>query len=178
MFFLKQLIKSYKYTGAVAPSSKFLANKMINDVNIKKAKTIVELGPGTGAITDIILTNMNDDAQLWTFDINKDFCTILQKKYKGKHIHTDIINIKYFLQQDNITTVDAIISGIPFANFSDNECINMLNEIKQIMHDDTLFTLFTYSRLKFGVFDKLFTKVNESYVFFNIPPAYVLTFKK
>lgn len=178
MFFLKQFFKSIKYTGAIAPSSSFLAKQMINDSNVFNANTIVELGPGTGAITDFILTNMADDASLWTFDINKEFCAILQKKYKGKHINADIIEIKDILSKEGIESVDCIISGIPFGNFSDNDCIMMLNEIKKIMHDDTLFTLFTYSPLKFNVFNSVFKQVKKSFVLFNIPPAYVLTFKK
>ncbi len=46
--FLHEFIKHPKHTGAVAPSSKILAKKMVDVIDFNKAKCIVELGPGTG----------------------------------------------------------------------------------------------------------------------------------
>ena len=48
--FLHEFIKHPKHTGAIAPSSKILAKKMVDVIDFNKAKCIVELGPGTGVL--------------------------------------------------------------------------------------------------------------------------------
>ena len=47
-YILHEFIKHPKHTGAIAPSSKILAKKMVDVIDFNKAKCIVELGPGTG----------------------------------------------------------------------------------------------------------------------------------
>ena len=53
--FLNEFIKHPKHTGAIAPSSKILAKKMVDVIDFNRAKCIVELGPGTGAFTKEII---------------------------------------------------------------------------------------------------------------------------
>ncbi|PRP96638.1 hypothetical protein TUN_33020 [Bacillus sp. M21] len=53
--FLSEFIKNPKNTGAIAPSSKILATKMVDTINFETAKCIVELGPGTGVFTKEII---------------------------------------------------------------------------------------------------------------------------
>lgn len=50
--FLLEYIKNPRYIGAVAPSGKQLASKMISEIDFEKAKCIIEYGPGTGAFTE------------------------------------------------------------------------------------------------------------------------------
>ena len=54
---------------------------MVAKSEIDSAKVIVELGPGTGAITKEILEKMPEDCDLWTFEINKDFVSHLKENY-------------------------------------------------------------------------------------------------
>ena len=60
--FLSQFFKQKRMVGALAPSSRFLAAKMLNHLPIEKASIIVELGPGTGVFTDKII--------IFAFDVN------------------------------------------------------------------------------------------------------------
>ena len=53
--FIKESLKSIKEVGAVLPSSKFVVSKMIESINFKRDNLILELGPGTGVITNQIL---------------------------------------------------------------------------------------------------------------------------
>lgn len=179
MLFLKYFFKSTKHTGAIVPSSPFLARKVVDKSKIDKAKTIVELGPGTGAITKEILERMPEDCNLWTFEINEDFISHLKKKYpKAHHIHADISTLKKTLEENHIGHVDAIISGIPFTSLKNSECDEMLGEIDSVMSKDSLFVLFAYSSIKFKTFLSWFHKTDLSYVPINLPPAHVLTLRK
>jgi phosphatidylethanolamine/phosphatidyl-N-methylethanolamine N-methyltransferase len=179
MLFFKYFFKSTRHTGAIAPSSPFLAKKIVEKSKIGEAKTIIELGPGTGAITREILERMPEGCNLWTFEINKEFIEHLEKKYpEARHIHANITKLKKTLEDNNIGHVDAIISGIPFAALKDSECDEMLGEIDSVMSEDSRFVLFTYSPLKFKNFFSWFRKVDLSYVPINLPPAHVLTLGK
>lgn len=179
MFFLKYFFKSVKYTGAVSPSSPFLAREIVNRAEIEGAKTIIELGPGTGAITREILERKPKDCDLWTFEINKDFVKYLEKEYpEARHIHADVSQLKETLKKNNVSRVDTIISGIPFTAFRDKECDEMLGEIDSVMNENSRLVLFTYSPIRFKTFFSWFRKLDMSYVPLNIPPAHVLTLRK
>ena len=62
-----------KTSGTITPSSRFLANKMLKQIDFSEAKVIVELGPGNGAITKRILKKLHPEAQLICFEINDHF---------------------------------------------------------------------------------------------------------
>ena len=51
LLFIKNSVKDFYRVGAVAPSSRFLAERMARAALINNAQTIIELGAGTGAIT-------------------------------------------------------------------------------------------------------------------------------
>ena len=71
--FLKQFWQEKKMVGAMSPSSKYLAHKMLRNIDFKKAKVIIELGPGTGIFTKKILEFMQPDAKLLVFELNDTF---------------------------------------------------------------------------------------------------------
>ncbi|MFN5149335.1 MAG: class I SAM-dependent methyltransferase [Flavobacteriia bacterium] len=66
--------------GAMAPSSRFLAEKMLQNIDFKEARVIIELGPGTGVFTDRILDKMDPEAKLLVFELNDNFCNALTKR--------------------------------------------------------------------------------------------------
>ena len=59
--FLLQYITHPRTVGAILPSSKRLARKMVESIDFENAKCIVELGPGTGVFTENILKKRNKD---------------------------------------------------------------------------------------------------------------------
>lgn len=179
MIFFKQLLKSAKYTGAVAPSSSFLADKMVAMADVTQAKTILELGPGSGAITRVIIREKPADCRLVTVEINPEFVEHLEKIYPSvDHVEADIIHLKEKITALGIQSADIIFSCIPFVDFTPAECAAMLNQIDMMMHEKSRLVLFTYSSIKFKTFYKYFEKIALSYVPLNIPPAYVLAFRK
>ena len=78
--FIKQFIKNKKMVGAVSPSSRFLGEKMLCNIDFSKEKIIVELGPGTGVFTDMIINRMAPDAKLLVFELNDNFFESLNER--------------------------------------------------------------------------------------------------
>ena len=71
--FLQRFLKEKKSIGAMAPSSKFLATKMLEKVHFKTANIIVELGPGTGIFTEQIISSMCENARLIIIELDEVF---------------------------------------------------------------------------------------------------------
>jgi SAM-dependent methyltransferase len=71
--FFWEAMRSLGPTASMFPSSRHLANALTRPIDFRRARTIVELGPGTGAVTNEILKRLRPDAKLFAIDINPIF---------------------------------------------------------------------------------------------------------
>ena len=67
--------------GAVMPSSKMLARTMAQYVDVESEGPVVELGPGTGAITNALIEHGVDQKRLVLVEYNPSFCALLRDRY-------------------------------------------------------------------------------------------------
>src|SRR3989344_2154688 len=79
LLFIKNSVKDFYRVGAVAPSSRFLAERMARATLINNAQTIIELGAGTGAITKELLKILPLQGRITILEINPDFVSFLEK---------------------------------------------------------------------------------------------------
>lgn len=176
--FVLEYIKNPKTVGAIAPSGKYLANKVISSINFEKAKCIVEYGPGTGVFTEKILARVKDSTIVLLVEINKEFYNILKNIYGHKKnviiINDSVENIDRILEKYSIKTVDYIVSGIPFTSLAKNISSCILNKTSKIISGDAEFITFQYSLLKLNFFREYFGEIKYKKVMRNLPPAYVL----
>ena len=176
--FLFKYIKNPKYVGAVAPSSKFLANKMLDTIDFKKAKCIIEYGPGTGVFTEKILSRIREDAIVVLIEIHKEFYDILVDLY-GHKDNVIIVNdsaeyIDEILNENSIYKVDYIVSGLPFSSLPKEISNTILSKTKMLLNANTEFITFQYTLFKLGLFSEYFDNISYERVIRNLPPAYVL----
>src|SRR5258708_37456125 len=71
--FFEQSMQAWGPTASLFPSSRYLANALIRPIDFRRARTVVELGPGTGAVTNEILKRLRPDGKLIAVDINQTF---------------------------------------------------------------------------------------------------------
>ncbi|WP_297634994.1 rRNA adenine N-6-methyltransferase family protein [uncultured Clostridium sp.] len=176
--FVLEYIKNPRTVGAIAPSSKYLAEKMISDINFKDAKCIIEYGPGTGIFTEKILSRVKENTTVILIEINKEFYNILKDKYGHKNnviiLNESAENIDKILKEYSIEKVDYILSGLPFTSLPSDVSRKILTKTAKILEDEAGFITFQYSLLKLGFFKKYFSKLKYKRVIRNLPPAYVL----
>jgi phospholipid N-methyltransferase len=170
--FIKQFILHPRRTGAIMPSSPDLAKAMLSSVDFKKAKHIVELGPGTGAFTHLILQKMRKDAKLTLVELNKEFCKELAQ-INDKRL--TIMNEDAQKLSKYATTADYVISGLPMNGFTKEQHRKILGEIKKITKN--AYVQFHYSPLAEKYIKEYFSRVSKKTVLKNIPPAIVYTAK-
>lgn len=177
--FLKQFFKDRQMVGAVAPSSRFLAAKMLENVDFSTAKIIIELGPGNGVFTEIMLKRMAPDARLYVFELNEQFHAEVSKKVndpRAQIIHDSAENIAKYVQEDG--SADAVVSSLPLMVFPEELRSNVVNAAHKALHEDGKYIQFQYSLQSKRYLEGIFQKVKIRFTVRNIPPAFVYTCSK
>ncbi|WP_346888764.1 rRNA adenine N-6-methyltransferase family protein [Clostridium sp. UBA1056] len=178
MKFIKEFLKNPRNVGAIAPSSKYLSNKIVENINFRDCKCIVEYGAGTGIFTEKVINRKSEDTLLLVFESNIIFYKELYYRYINKKnvkiINDGAENIKIYLEKYNILEVDYIISGLPFTSLPLNISQNILENTKRVLKENGLFITFQYSMIKRNFFMHYFPNIDVDKVMLNVPPAYIL----
>ena len=179
--FLLQYLFKPRTVGAVLPSSKYLANKMVAGIDFDNAKCIVEYGAGTGVFTEKILQKRNSATTVIVFEMNDAFYKTLEEKY-GSESNVHIVNnsaqnVGAALQTYGIEYVDYVVSGLPFASLPQDVSIHILSETKKYLKPTGAFITFQYTLLKMDFIGQFFDKIEIERELKNVPPAYVLRCK-
>ena len=179
--FLKQFWKEKKMVGAMAPSSRFLAKKMLKNIDFSTVKTLVELGPGTGVFTKEIIQKMAPDAILLVFELNDNFYESLKNLIHDSRvhlIHDSAEKIKHYLTEKQLDKTDYIISSLPLSNFPLTLRQTILEESKQALTENGKYIQFQYSLQNKRQINRIFPEIDIEFTPLNFPPAFVLTCRK
>lgn len=146
-------------------------------------ETVVELGSGTGVFTEQILKKITSDAVFFSIEINPIFVEMTRKKCPKALVYEDsAVNIGKYLKINGRKGCDSIISGLPWAGFSEELQQELLNSILNSLKSGGKFVTFAYIHgqyLKAGerfkeLLKKNFSKVEKSKIVWkNFPPAFV-----
>lgn len=105
-----------KKFGQVFLKDKFIIQKIISMINIKKTDYIIEIGPGFGAMSDFIIKKLTN--KLIALEIDEDIILFLLKKKLIKDIKlilTDVMHFDYeyfFLR--NLGVLFRFIGNLPY----------------------------------------------------------------
>lgn len=129
---LKHFIKSPGHMGSIAPSSKYLAKTIVNMLP-QHGHTLLEIGPGTGAITKALM-QLNDYEHIIAIENNRQFVKPLQLKFPELQvIHGNAFDIEHIAQQYDFHQLDAIVSSLPLLMINKHErkllCQKLLNAL-------------------------------------------------
>jgi phosphatidylethanolamine/phosphatidyl-N-methylethanolamine N-methyltransferase len=192
--FLSESVRSWPRTASLFPSSSALAASLVRSVDFASARTIVELGVGTGAITSVILRCMERNARVYAIDINPVFIAHVKQRFRDPRlipILGDARHMEALFQSLNITRADAVISSLSLTWMEDHTRSAVLSQITRSLSDHAVFTQYQYlhasaippwcSRLGISTFDgktylrRYFQAVSTETVLWNLPPAVVYT---
>lgn len=181
--FLKQMLTNPGKTGAIIPSSKKLADKMLDLASPSPEAVIVEYGPGTGSFTREIIAGLQPEQKFFCVEINRNFATIIKRDHPGVGVHVGCASeIAAYCAAEGVDHVDCVISGLPWANFPQDLQHKILESMIKSMPKGGTFVTFAYlqglilpSGRKFKRnMKRYFSNVQRSDVVWeNIPPAVV-----
>lgn len=183
--FLVEFARNPKTIGAVASSSSALAREIVSDLGIRDAKLVVEYGPGTGAFTGRIEGMLSSDADFLAIERNERMLQSLRRRHPDTPVvHDSIANAPDILASHGHEpgTVDAIVSGLPWAAFDDALQDRLLDATAEILADGGSFATFAYihglllpagRRFRRKLESRFRTVTRSPIVWKNLPPAFV-----
>ena len=179
--FLTEWLRSPLGVGAIAPSSRFLAQAMTEGL-LKTDEPVLELGPGTGIFTSAILKCGVQPQLLAAVEIGEEFADSLTRDYPAIHvIRADAASV------DKVTpfalgSVGAVICGLPLLSMPADKVRKIISGSFQCLKPDGEFRLFTYGHrcpVSKHVLDQLqLTAHRSNIVLRNLPPASVYVIRR
>ena len=180
--FLRAWITNPQRTGAVAPSSPQLGAAMARWLPRDRKSFVLELGPGTGAVTDALLKHGLPEDRLVAIEKNPALAKRLQKKFPRAHIITgDALDLDRLLRDCPlpVESVGAVISSLPLMIFPKAQADELARKIRAILEPRGRWVQYSYQIIKDrsrGADD--FKLLASKIVWLNLPPARVSVFQK
>ena len=174
--FTRNFLKSPAMLGSVIPSSSFLVNDMMSQVDWQRARVLVEYGPGVGTFTREILRRMRPDAVLVAIELNTDFVEYLSDHVRDPRfrvVHGSAARVRGVLAEQNLALADYIISGLPYLAMPDSLRREILEESRLALRPEGSMLLFQYTRTLLPYLESSFSSVKLNFQFFNILPALI-----
>jgi phosphatidylethanolamine/phosphatidyl-N-methylethanolamine N-methyltransferase len=178
--FLRSWIEKPLHMGAVMPSGRVLARTMAQYVDIDSSRPVVELGPGTGAITSALIERGVDQRRLVLVEYNPGFCALLRDRYPhAKVVQGDAYTLRDSLWNVLSTPASAVVSGLPLVTKPMLTRLKLMREAFLALAPGAPFVQFTYSvappipKSLPGVS----TEASER-IWMNLPPARVWVYRK
>jgi phosphatidylethanolamine/phosphatidyl-N-methylethanolamine N-methyltransferase len=178
--FLRSWIEKPLHMGAVMPSGRVLARTMAQYVDIDSDRPVIELGPGTGAITNALIAHGVDQKRLVLVEYNPGFCALLRDRYpQATVVQGDAYTLRDSLWNVLSEPASAVVSGLPLVTKPMLTRLKLIRDAFVAMAPGSPFVQFTYSvappipKSLPGVS----TEASER-IWMNLPPARVWVYRK
>jgi phospholipid N-methyltransferase len=180
--FLGSFLRNPLAVGAFWPSSRFLARAMLADCDLRNARVVVELGPGTGAFTGLIIGRLGGESSFLGVELDSGNVRRLRERFEGLEVHQVSAERLPMLLERFGGKADCVISGLPWANMGAALQDRILDAVLGSLSQHGVFTTFSYvhARVMPGSWrfrqrlTERFGSVRISPVVWrNVPPAYV-----
>ena len=176
ILFMSKFLRHGITIASFWPSSKALSTATIKQIDWTHAKVIVELGAGTGPITDQIIKRIKPHTTFIAIERDKDFAKILQQRFSGhKNVHivqADVRDLDTVLKSHGIKRVDAFISGLPTPSLPLPIRRRMLATVRRYLVDGGVFSNITEIPFFYwNYYKKIFKHVSFDFVARNMPPG-------
>ncbi|MGH3545613.1 MAG: hypothetical protein ACRDPW_06780 [Mycobacteriales bacterium] len=193
--FMRHGYRSFNSTGALAPSSRWLARKIVKPlVQLRslangKSLNVLEAGAGNGAASAHIAPLLHPGDSFTMVEINPAFTDGLRR-----WIESDAVSklglAEVTLVSDPIATVpavggyDVILSGLPHKNFGLQAATETFDWYFDALRPGGVLSFIRLAHLPPGPVDKMILQryrsfgTGRAYVPLNIPPAWVCYLQK
>jgi phosphatidylethanolamine/phosphatidyl-N-methylethanolamine N-methyltransferase len=202
--FFRQFRQRFETTGSIAPSSRFLARALCSplaragDPQSRRPLRILEVGPGTGAVTRKVVSLLGPNDRLDLVELNPEFVTLLRGKLASQpgfaHASDRVLVHQVPLEEfQSDTAYDFVISGLPLNNFPPDLVQKVFDAYFRLLGPEGTLTYFEYmairplrkrigprpERARMSAVDAIIRphldtrRVRKDWVFVNFPPAWV-----
>lgn len=186
--FLREFARNPTSVGAIAPSSRWLARCITDQIGIESAACVVEIGPGTGSFTGEILRRLKPGAKFLAVERSESLAACVRSLFPQATVHNEsAVELPNILRAADISHADVIVSGLPWASFEESLQDSLLGAILASLPEGGRFATFAYlqglllpagRRFKSKLTTCFPAISRSSIVWRNIPPAFVYRCRK
>jgi len=179
MQFIRSWIEKPLSTGAVMPSSKALARTMARHVDPHASGPVIELGPGTGPVTEALVKQGVDPARLILVEFNSDFCRLLRARYPAATVvQGDAYRLRRLLTTYVTEPVAAVVSRLPLMTKPLRTRLRLISDVMALLTPNAPFVQFTYAMVP--PIPKALSGITaqaSELIWLNLPPARVWVYR-
>jgi phosphatidylethanolamine/phosphatidyl-N-methylethanolamine N-methyltransferase len=178
--FLRSWLERPLVTGAVTPSGKMLARTMASYVDPRAPGPVIELGPGTGPVTEALVRRGVAPERLVLVEYNPEFCDLLSRRFpKATVIEGDAYDIGRSLDGVLAEPAAATLSSLPLFTKPLEMRLDLLGAAQDLMHPNAPFIQFTYAVVPpIPARGGDYTASRSDRVWLNLPPARVWVYRR
>lgn len=180
--FLKSWFERPLLTGAVTPSGKLLARVMASYVDPRSSGPIIEIGPGTGPVTEALIRRGIGEERLVLVEFNPRFCELLQQRFpRATVVCGDAYRIKDTLRGLLEVPCAATVSSLPLLTKPMEMRLALLQEAHDLMRPSAPFVQFTYAMvppIPAKAAGTGYTMSRSNQIWLNLPPARVWVYRR
>jgi phosphatidylethanolamine/phosphatidyl-N-methylethanolamine N-methyltransferase len=177
--FLRALIARPKNVGAIAPSSPALARAIARQIDPARPGPVLELGPGTGVITQALLERGIAAGRLTAIEYDPDFAANLAARFHGvRVIQGDAFDLAHTLRTSTDEPFAGIVSGLPLLNFPMGRRRALIDGALARLAPGAPLVQFSYGVHAPVVPPDGFSVVCAALIWANLPPARVWVYRR
>ena len=178
--FLRSWFERPLVTGAVTPSGRMLARTMASYVDPRVPGPIIELGPGTGPVTDALIRRGIAQDRLVLVEFNPDFCRLLKRRFpKATIVQGDAYDLRESLAGIITEPASATLSSLPLFTKPMDMRLSLLRDAQELMQPGAPFVQFTYAVVPpIPKSPQEYTAQASNRIWFNLPPARVWVYRR
>ena len=180
--FRRAAVRHPQRIGAISPSSTQLAALLASVVPTAGEPVVIELGPGTGAVSSVITARLPHDARHLAVELDPAMAAFLRHHHEGVEvINADARDLRELLAEAQIVRVAAVVSGLPWSLFDSGSQERILQQVADAIGPDGVFTTFAYAHARAlptarsfrRALERTFDDVQISRIVWqNLPPAF------
>lgn len=171
--FLRGFLRNPREVGSVIPSSRFLTRRIRECGDVANSRVIVELGAGTGAVTQQLLERMPRDGTLVAIEISPVFANLLRHEFDDPRLviyQGSSTEIEQALAMAGCKHADLVVSGIPFSTLERGVGRATLEAAKRVLRPGGRLVAYQFRSHVERVAEPVFGRPQKHSGFWNIPP--------
>ena len=168
-------IAHIRTSGTIVRSSPYLINRLLRSIDFTRARTVVQLGAGTGCITRALLKRMRPDARLIVLELNHAFidaCSAISDRRLTMH-HACATTLPQVLAARGLPHANHVVSSLPLAILDDGLVDQILEVSQAALAPGGKFLQYQYSLKHHAMLQERYDDVQLGFTLANIPPAFV-----
>jgi ornithine lipid N-methyltransferase len=174
--FLGKFLRHGTAIASISPSSRWLSDATLSNIDWERTQTVIELGAGTGPITRAIAGRVGPGCRVLVIERDEDFLRLLRERFQHRPnfeiVAGDVGELESILADRGIGSVDHLISGLPIPSFPHDLRNALFRAVGKVLRFDGTFNQITempWVYLRF--YRRIFEDVRFVFEPRNLPPA-------